>query len=74
MSTRKKLRLISLAMFVAAVAFVFCALSNPALGHTIYIGSFAFGAKQWRVCYAIYAAVMVVLFVASFLVKKEGAR
>ena len=73
MSTRKKLRLISLAMFVAAVVFVFCALSNPALGRTIYIGSFAFGAKQWRVCYAIYAVVMVVLFVASFFVKKEDA-
>ena len=46
MKTRKLLRRISLVMLVIAVVFVFCALSNPALGRTIYIGSFAFGAKQ----------------------------
>ncbi len=71
MDTRKWLRLISLIMFVAAVIFVFCALSCPTLGHTIYIGNFRFGAEQWRVCYKIYAAVMVILFVLSFFVKKK---
>ena len=45
MNTRKVLRLIALAMLVVAVVFVLCALSNPALGSTIYIGQFEFGAE-----------------------------
>lgn len=71
MKTRKRLRRVSLLMLVIAVIFVFCALSNPALGRTIYIGSFAFGAEQWRVCYAIYLLVMAGLFLASFFVKNQ---
>lgn len=71
MKTRKRLLRVSLLMLVIAVIFVFCALSNPALGRTIYIGSFAFGAEQWRVCYAIYALVMAGLFLASFFVKNQ---
>ena len=74
MKTRKLLRRTSLVMLVIAVVFVFCALSNPALGRTIYIGSFAFGAKQWRVCYAIYLLIMAGLFLSSFFVKgQEGS-
>ena len=73
MKTRRILRRVSLLMLVIAVIFVFCALSNPALGRTIYIGSFAFGAEQWRVCYAIYILVMAGLFLTSFFVKnREG--
>lgn len=71
MKVRRTLRLISLMMLIVAFIFVFCALSNPALGHVIYIGSFKFGAEQWRVCYAIYVIVMVALFIASFFVKKS---
>lgn len=69
---RRILRWISLAMLIAAVAFVFCAVSAPNLGQTIDIGNFEFGVKQWRVCYAIYAIVMVGSFVASFFVKRTG--
>lgn len=69
MCTKKKLRLISLIMFIIAVIFVICAISCPTLGKTIYIGSFEFGAEQWRVCYKIYAVVMIGMFVASFFVK-----
>lgn len=69
MKARKTFRLISLAMLIAAVIFVFCALSAPNLGQTIYIGNFEFGAEQWRVCYAVYAVMMVALFAASFFVK-----
>lgn len=72
MSKRALLRLVSLAMFVIAAVFVFIAISAPTLGKTIYIGDYAFGAEQWRVCYAIYAIVMVVLFIASFFVRKEN--
>ncbi len=69
MSKKAILRLVSLAMFAVAVVFVFIAVSAPTLGRTVYIGSFRFGAEQWRVCYAIYAAVMGALFLASFFVK-----
>ena len=64
------IRIISLAMFVVAVIFIACALANPALGSFFYIGDIAIGADVWRVCYAIYAIVMVVLFVLSFFVGK----
>ena len=71
MKTRTMLRLISLVMLIVAIVFVLCALSAPNLGTTIYIGSFAFGAEQWRFCYKVYATVMVGLFVASFFVKDK---
>ena len=71
MKTRTKLRLISLTMFVVAVIFVFCALTCPTLGRTIYIGDFKFGAEQWRFCYKVYAVVMVALFGISFFVKEK---
>ena len=71
MRTGKTLRLISLVMFIVAVIFVFCALSAPTLGKTIYIGDFVFCAEQWRFCYKIYAFVMVTLFVASFFIKEK---
>ena len=71
MSKRWILRIISLCMLVIAVVFVFCALACPTLGRTIYIGSFHFGAEQWRICYLIYVIIMVVLFVLSFFVSKK---
>lgn len=71
MKAKRTLRLISLVMLIVAVVFVFCALSNPALGNTIYIGSFAFGAEQWHFCYKVYAIIMVGLFVTSFFVKEK---
>lgn len=71
---RKTLRIISLVMTVVAAVFVFCALSCPTLGRTVYIAGHAFGAAQWRVCYAVYAAVTVILFAASFFVGKETKR
>ena len=69
MKKKTILRLISLIMLIIAAIFVTCALCCPTLGTTIYIGSFAFGAEQWRICYAIYIFVMAALFGASFIVK-----
>lgn len=69
MTKKKILRAVSLLMLLIAVIFVFCAVSNPALGRAVYIGPFRFGAQQWRVCYVAYVIVMVGLFAASFLVK-----
>lgn len=71
MKTKTKLRLVALAMLLAAIVFVGCALACPTLGRTIYIGEFAFGAEQWRMCYKAYAVIMVVLFAASFVVKEK---
>lgn len=71
MNARKTFRLLSLVMLIVAVVFVSCALSNPALGNTIYIGRFVFGAEQWRFCYKVYVIVMVGLFVTSFFVKEQ---
>lgn len=72
MKAKTVLRVISLVMLIVAVAFVVCALSNPTLGSAVYIGGFRFGAAQWRVCYAVYATVMALLFVISFFVPRKN--
>ena len=71
MKVRRTLRLISLVMLIVAVVFVFCALSNPALGKVFYIGSIKIGADIKRAFYAVYAIVMVALFGISFFVKDK---
>jgi cytochrome c biogenesis factor len=71
MKTRRTLRLISLIMLIVAVVFVFCALSNPALGKVFYIGSIKIGADIKRAFYAVYAIIMVALFGISFFVKDK---
>ena len=40
---KKKLRLISLIMFIASAVFVGAALSDPGLGRVVDIGGFRFG-------------------------------
>lgn len=64
------LRIISLVMFTMAVIFIACALANPALGRTFFIGDIAIGAEVWGVFYGLYAIVMAILFVLSFFVGK----
>lgn len=71
MKTRKKLRIISLVMLAGAAVFELCAPSPTLVGQTVWIGSFAFGAEQWRVCYRFYVIVMLQLFVLSFFVKEQ---
>ena len=71
MKTGRVLRLISLVMLIAAGIFVFCALSNPALGSVFYIGSLRIGADIKRAFYAFYAIVMIALFGISFFVKRK---
>lgn len=71
MKARRTLRLISLVMLIVAVVFVFCALSNPALGKVFYVGSIKIGADIKRAFYAVYAIVMVALFGISFFVKDK---
>ena len=63
-------RIISLIMLIIGVVFIACALSAPNLGQVIQIGSFRFGAQQWRICYAVYAILTAAFFAASFFVKK----
>ena len=71
MKARRTLRLISLVMLIVAVVFIFCALSNPALGKVFYIGSIKIGADIKRAFYTVYAIVMVALFGISFFVKDK---
>lgn len=71
MKAKTILRIISLLMFIVAVVFVFIAISCPTCGSVFYIGSIRIGADVWRVFYAIYAIVMVLLFLASFFVRKK---
>lgn len=71
LGTKGLLRLIALVMLIVAVVFVFCALSNPALGSVFYIFGIRIGADVWRAFYKFYAIVMVALFVISFFVKKK---
>lgn len=71
LGTKGLLRLIALVMLIVAVVFVFCALSNPALGSVFYIFGIRIGADVWRAFYKFYAIVMVALFVISFFVKKR---
>ncbi len=65
------LRLISMIMLIIAIVFVAVALSNPQFGRVIHIGNFTFGAETWRICYAIYALIMVGFFVISFFIKEK---
>lgn len=72
MNAKIVLRLISLAMFIAAVVFVFIALNCPTCGSVFYIGSIPVGAEVWRACYAFYAIVMALLFLISFFLPKKN--
>ena len=68
---KNKLRIASLVMFIVAVIFVFCNLACPTLGDAVWIGRFRFGAAEARVCCAVYAGAMVLLFAASFFFRKD---
>ena len=71
MMLKKILRAVSLFMLIIAIAFLIFALSHPQLGSVFYIGDLAIGSDIWRVFYAVYATIMVDLFLASFFVKNE---
>lgn len=71
MSTRTKLRLVILAMLLAAVVFVFIALSCPTCGRVFYIGSFQVTGEVRRAFYKGYVVVMCALFLTSFFVPKK---
>ena len=70
MKLKKTLRIISLFMFIIAVIFVTCALSNPALGSVFYIGSIKITAAINRSFYMLYTIVMILLYITSFFLKK----
>ena len=74
MKLKKILRAVSLFMLIIAIAFLIFALSHPQLGSVFYIGDLAIGSDIWRVFYAVYATIMVDLFLASFFVKNEDRK
>ena len=56
---------------IAAVIFVYCAVSCPTLGSVFYIGSVRIDAEIKRAFYGCYVIVMALLFIASFFIKKK---
>jgi len=74
MSARTILRVISSIMLIIAVAFLLFVLSHPESGTVFYIGGVAICADIWCVFYAVYAVVMVGLFVCSFFVKRPPGK
>ena len=65
------LRVVSLIMLAAAVVYIWVCLHAPTMGHTMYICGHKFDAEQWKICYAIYLIIMLMLFVSSFLIRKK---
>lgn len=74
MNRKTVLRLISILMFVAAVIFVLIAVSCPTLGRVFYIGSFRVDGDVLHMFYNIYLVIMVLLFLLSFVGRKEKFR
>lgn len=66
----KALKLVRLILMIVEIAFIFFSLSIPNLRNTVYIGGFEVDTKQWIVCYAVYAIVMVAFFTISFFIEK----
>lgn len=67
---KKRLRRISLGMFVVAAIFVFVALSNTGAGSIWRIGNVIITAHIMRIFYSVYVVIMALLFVASFCVRE----
>lgn len=65
MGTRKKLRIASLIMLIAAVIFMIFAVLSMCM--PIHLPDWLFYTLQ--VTYRVYPIIMVLLFVASFFVK-----
>ena len=74
MNRKVVLRLISLVMFVIAVIFVLIAVSCPTLGRVFHIGSFRVDGDVLHIVYNIYLVIMVLLFLLSFIGKREKFR
>lgn len=71
MKRKTKLRLAGLILLAVGVIFLFCAISCPTLGHVFHLGPFRIAAEQRRVFYRLYAAVIIGLFLLSFLVRER---
>lgn len=74
MSRKTVLRIVSLLMLVAAVIFVLIAVSCPTLGRVFYIGSFRVDGDVLLIFYNIYLVIMILVFLLSFIGKKERFR
>ena len=67
MGIRKKLRLASLIMLIAAIIFMIFAVLS--MGVPIHLPTWLF--RTLQVTYKVYPVVMVLLFAASFFVKDK---
>ena len=67
MRAKRVLRIIALVMFLAAIVFVYIAVNVPTLGSVFYIGSLRVDVQVKWLFYKGYLAVMILLWVLSFL-------
>lgn len=71
MKTKMLLRVICTGMFLAAVVFVFCAVSCPTFGRVFYIGGVRIDAELKRMLYGCYIAIVILLLGISFFIKEK---
>ncbi len=65
------LRWIAIGMLLVAIAFLAFALTHPEAGRVFYVFGLRIGTGVWQVFYIAYAAVTLLLFVASFLLGRR---
>lgn len=66
------LRAISAVMFVIAIVYLGFVFTHPEFGSVFHIGKFEIGPTIWKIFYALYATIMVGLFVGSFWIKTKA--
>ena len=62
---KKKLRIISVIMFIIAILFLIYALMHPEGGSVFYIWGQPIGSHEWRSFYGLYLMIMIGLFIIS---------
>ena len=67
---KRKLRIISLIMFIIAVLFLVYAFMHPEAGSVFYLFGKRIGSYEWRSFYGLYVIIMLGLFVISFFVNE----
>ncbi len=74
MNRKKILITIGFVMLLTALIFLSVALTHPELGTAFNICGIHFGASAWRICYLIYIAVVICLFISAFLIKDKKSK
>lgn len=71
MKVGRILRRVALTMLLGAIAFLAFALTHPEAGIVFYVFGLRIGTEIWHAFYIAYAALTVLLFVISFLLRRS---